>query len=990
MKRFLALLSLCICVGLMLLACGTTEEPAGNGDQSSQTSSSVGGGGGADEGNSGAGGSGENSGTENGGGETDGSTEGDGEGNGSTDGDGDGDGTGTEGGEGTHTHIFGEWVVVTDPSCSLEGTQKRECDCGEYETNPIPTTSHIEATVEGYAATCTETGLTDGLVCAECEKVLKEQEVIPFAHKPKTLEGYAPTCYEEGLTNGSVCEICEEILVPQTSIEIKHTAEIIPAVEPNCYEVGWTEGKKCADCGTILLPQQEIDVKHQPGVYEGYQPTDCFSEGYENGVSCTVCGEVIVERQVIPASHLDLVLVPGRIATCTESGMTDGYNCNACGQTVVAQEIIPLTLHNFVGGSCTHCDITEFSQGLAYSLSDDGEYYIVTGKGTCKDLKIIIPETYMGKTVKEIGSQAFMSDRSFISVVIPKTIEHVGSGAFSYTERLIEVYNLSPNVRVSSSEENGLWDSYYPKKIHTSLDEESVLKQVGDFIFAEVNTPKLMAYTGSSATVVLPEDYNGGKYEIFHYAFHDYKKLVSLTVPKNVVNVGLGAFYSCTSLVELYYFAGLQLEFNGSWQYGDLGRYALAIHGSLDEKSIVDYVGDFAFVTIDGESYLVNYVGDETKITLPREYKGGGYSIYTRALQSIKHLESVTIPGCVKEIGENALAYCTNLKEIIFEEGVTSIGKNAFEESGIRKITLPNSLTYLGEYAFYGCASLASVTFGDSLEEISGGTFVGCANMVSIRLPRSLKSIAAGAFGAESSNGLIRLKEIVNPSSLVLTMGSADNGCVAYQAIVIYTGENDKQSVIIEGDYAFLVIDGKYYLASYLGSDREITLPTSINGNTYEIAKNAFRSRKLIFTITIPNGPTAIGEYAFRDCTHLTTIYIAGSVKTIGDYAFRSCGYLVNVTLNEGLLEIGEYAFCYCIELESIVFPKSVKSIGRYLFRYTEKVKSVVFLDPDNWYITQTKGATSGTDQASRTDAEKNATSFTTGVPKYYWYKKTK
>ena len=83
----------------------------------------------------------------------------------------------------------------------------------------LEATGHTEVTVPGKAATCTETGLTDGIICAVCDKVLAEQEEIPAkGHTEKVVPGKAATCTETGLTEGKKCSVCDTVLVEQDAL----------------------------------------------------------------------------------------------------------------------------------------------------------------------------------------------------------------------------------------------------------------------------------------------------------------------------------------------------------------------------------------------------------------------------------------------------------------------------------------------------------------------------------------------------------------------------------------------------------------------------------------------------------------------------------------------------------------------------------------------------------------------------------------------------
>ena len=109
-----------------------------------------------------------------------------------------------------HPHKFDAWVTVKEATCEENGSKERKCFCGKKETAVINKTGHKEVIDYGYAATCTAEGLTDGIHCSACNKVLKQQTVTEkIPHKMVTKAAVSATCTKTGLTEGSVCENCD-------------------------------------------------------------------------------------------------------------------------------------------------------------------------------------------------------------------------------------------------------------------------------------------------------------------------------------------------------------------------------------------------------------------------------------------------------------------------------------------------------------------------------------------------------------------------------------------------------------------------------------------------------------------------------------------------------------------------------------------------------------------------------------------------------------
>jgi len=120
-------------------------------------------------------------------------------------------------------------------------------------------------------------------------------------------------------------------------------------------------------------------------------------------------------------------------------------------------------------------------------------------------------------------------------------------------------------------------------------------------------------------------------------------------------------------------------------------------------------------------------------------------------------LESITLPFTVVEIGEDAFAYCNNLREVVFKDGIKKIGDRVFYECrSLESITLPSTLLEIGKYAFAACNNLRTVVLNEGLKKVDFYGFACCTSLQSITLPSTLTTIGSYAF-----TGCNRIREVV-------------------------------------------------------------------------------------------------------------------------------------------------------------------------------------------------------------------------------------
>ena len=219
-------------------------------------------------------------------------------------------------------------------------------------------------------------------------------------------------------------------------------------------------------------------------------------------------------------------------------------------------------------------------------------------------------------------------------------------------------------------------------------------------------------------------------------------------------------------------------------------------------------------------------------------------------------IQSVTIPQSVTSIGDSAFAGCHNLNSLTINDAATSIESWAFAECPLNTtLSLGKNIKTIGDYAFYDCRDLTSVT-----------------------IPQSVTSIGAHAFGS----------------------------CISLTTLSL--GENIKTI----GDYAF---NDCWVLSS-------VTIPQSVTS----IGAHAFDNCRILDSLTINSAIESMGKQAFESCISLKTLSLGENIKTIGNFAFRNCLSLTNVTIPEKVTIIGPGTFSYCTHLEYIMLPAGLTS----------------------------------------------------------------
>jgi hypothetical protein len=200
----------------------------------------------------------------------------------------------------------------------------------------------------------------------------------------------------------------------------------------------------------------------------------------------------------------------------------------------------------------------------------------------------------------------------------------------------------------------------------------------------------------------------------------------------------------------------------------------------------------------DGSANIVAYAGPPWVVTIPTNINGLTVtSIGVGAFQDTS-LINVTIPNSVTNIGEGAFGFCTSLANITIPNSATTIGVEAFYDcTSLMSVTIPNSVTSIGEEAFDDCTGLTNVMIGNSVTSIGENAF-GLTSLTSVTIPGSVTSIGYGAFSGCSS----------------LTNATIDNGVTSIGEFA-FEGDDSLTGIYFQGNSPTPTNDSTVFYGGY-------------------------------------------------------------------------------------------------------------------------------------------------------------------------------
>ena len=569
------------------------------------------------------------------------------------------------------------------------------------------------------------------------------------------------------------------------------------------------------------------------------------------------------------------------------------------------------------------------------------------------------------------------------NIVFPKTLTSIGSQAFGGDENIRAV--------IFDDGETELTLGDYAFRNCKLLEELHLPRELVDYTFNSGNGP----YSGCASLreLTVPGKLRDGKIEI--NMFNSIPNLEKLTIEEGITTIGRNAF-SVTYLMEvnlpdslteipdsMFYCAERLARINaeeggnqinipvGVERIGTHAFYYCTALGTVGEGEYqgrivlpqgLKEIGSYAFrgdknirkvIFDDDETELTlgNYVFYECvsleELHLPQELVDYTFNAGYPPYSGCASLRELTVPGRLRDgkIEINMFNSIPNLEKLTIEEGITTIGRNAFSVTYLMEVNLPDSLTEIPDSMFYCAERLARINAEEGgnqinipvgVERIGTHAFYYCTALGTVGegeyqgrivLPQGLKEIGSYAFRGDKN---IR-KVIFDDGETELTLGSqAFLDCASLEELHL------PQELV---DYTF---DSRYPPYSGCTSLRELTVPGKLRDG--KVGDHMFNSIPNLEKLTIEEGITTIGRNAFL-VTNLTEVNLPDSLKEIPDNMFNNAAKLVRINAKEGgsqinipagVERIGTYAFLNCYGLTGdLRLPDSLRNIGTNAVRQT-------------------------------------------------------
>lgn len=468
------------------------------------------------------------------------------------------------------------------------------------------------------------------------------------------------------------------------------------------------------------------------------------------------------------------------------------------------------------------------------------------------------------------------------------------------------------------------------------------ISTIGDSAFAGLDNIRKVIYGKSVPStarlnMIAPNatevEWTEGVESTGNYCCSDAASLTTVSFPDSIIRINTECFKGCTALESFDLSNIEQIEssgFNGCTALREISFssaiktiYGNAFSGCTGLKTVsIQDESNWCKVSFENaESNPMKYASTIThnngELFVSLE-NPNAEKISNHAFAHCSTLESVSLQGITKEIGDYAFDSCLALSQAT-ASGVNKIGQYAFR--GCTALLSADSIishaTSLGQSAFYGCSAITSLRIPGSISSIPSNAFRFCTGLTSVVIEDGVTSIGDYAFSNCPSLTTITIPPSVVSISTTAFVGTGlssvttDDGMVTLQGGIVSSISADATSI----NFNMLTVH-----------DSLVTVVGFMNG--------VFSGKKGLTSLVLPESMRTIPDYCFSGFTNLTEVTLPQTLDSIGRYAFQNCSSLTKISIPDSVSSIGESAFYNTTSLVTLEIDSTsrLETIGKTAF----------------------------------------------------------
>lgn len=490
----------------------------------------------------------------------------------------------------------------------------------------------------------------------------------------------------------------------------------------------------------------------------------------------------------------------------------------------------------------------------------------------CSDLSNVV----LGSALQSINDYAFANCIKLLSITYPASLDSIGNYAFSGCKIL-----SSTSFQESSDHELKIKDASFKDCVALSeVRFPGQLSLLGDNTYQGCTALKDVVFSKN-------EQYQPAL-TIGSYTFAQCSLINTFFFPSRLTSVGNFAFTKCYRLTNLTFEDSNEAIWLGS------GAYYNNYNGKNDDD--YDDVYKPLFYNCPLTSlYMgrnIDYTSDYGRAPFCKQhiltdvrFSQAGTVTYCKdnLLYKVNNCASLTLPESLTSIGDETFAGMSKLRSIVIPNSVTAIDYSAFEDdTALESVRLSTSCPYLPKYMFSGCSGLKTITIPAVVNKMNDKMFTNCTSLTTVIFDDAPEMIDMGYGSSEENNGLFRDCPIET----------------------LYLGRR-------------------------------------LSYNTDQPSRSPFYSIAELKNLTLGKYLKVVDKYMFSYCTGLENVYIPDNITSINMWGFRGCSALKSVRFSENLSQIRDYGFSECASLDNVTFPASMTSTSDNSFSNCSSLRNL-------------------------------------------------